>query len=38
MFDDWDGQWDYDVGGDVLTTTMEISDNFAVNERMMIFG
>jgi hypothetical protein len=31
MFDDWDGQWDYDVDGDVLVATLDFGDNFAVN-------
>jgi hypothetical protein len=31
MFDDWDGQWDYDVNGDALAATLDINDNFAIN-------
>jgi hypothetical protein len=31
MFDDWDGQWDYDVDGDVLAATLDFGDNFVVN-------
>jgi hypothetical protein len=33
MFANWDGQWDYDVDGDVLYATLEISDNFALNAK-----
>ncbi len=31
MFVYWDGQWDYDVDGDVIAVILEISDNFAIN-------
>ncbi len=31
MFNDWDGQWDYDVDGDALAATLVIGDNFVVN-------
>ncbi len=33
MFADWDGQWDYDVDGDVQATTLDIGDNFVVNAK-----
>jgi len=31
MFVGWDGQWDYDVNGDALATTLDFGDNFVVN-------
>jgi hypothetical protein len=34
MFDEWDGQWDYDVHGDVLAATLDIGDNFAINAKV----
>jgi hypothetical protein len=34
MYDDWDGKWDYSVDGNVLTTTLEIGDNFVVNDEI----
>jgi hypothetical protein len=34
MYDDWDGKWDYSVGGNVLASTLEIGDNFVVNAKI----
>ncbi len=31
MYEDWVGKWDYSVDGNVLTTTLEIGDNFVMN-------
>ncbi len=33
MFNDQDGQWDYVVDGNALTTTLVIGDNFIVNAK-----
>jgi hypothetical protein len=32
MYDGWDGKWDYGVDGNALTTTLEIGDNFVMND------
>jgi hypothetical protein len=43
MFVDWDQQWDYDVNGNVLVATLEISATLLSMQRlgirrMLIFG
>jgi len=34
MYDNRDGKWDYSVGENVLTTTLEVGDNFVVNVKI----
>jgi hypothetical protein len=34
MYDGWVGKWDYSVNGNVLTTTLEISDKFVMNAKV----